>query len=243
MEAFNDAVQKHDAAGLRTLLAAHPELRAAIDRPVFGAAAPAIVEGRGDRAMLDVLLEFGADINARSPFWGRAVGVLDDTNPEQAAWLIERGAIVDIHAAAGLGMLEKVREWLASDPSLLHAPGGDGQRPLHFARTKEIIDVLLDHGADINARDVDHQSTAAQYKVNDKDLCGPGTRRSRNETISITGSSQRRRRCCWSPRNTADGTRTICSSAGARSRSSSSPRACSAMKRTRSRRSRRFPPW
>jgi hypothetical protein len=45
MEAFNDAVQKHDAAGLRTLLAAHPELLAAIDRPVFGAAAPAIVEG------------------------------------------------------------------------------------------------------------------------------------------------------------------------------------------------------
>ena len=266
MEAFNDAVQKHDAAGLRTLLGAHPELRAAIDRPVFGAAAPAIVDCRADRAMLDVLLDFGADINARSQFWGRTVGVLDDntpemrayliergavpeiaefadaveaqdaarvrtlltetpalrrhidrpllhfgsqaivaaknnrkivgtllefgadinvrsdwwaggfgvldnTNPEQAAWLIERGAIVDIHAAAGLGMVEKVKEWLASDPSLVHAPGGDGQRPLHLARTKEIIDLLLDRGADINARDVDHQSTAAQYKVNDRDLC------------------------------------------------------------------------
>jgi hypothetical protein len=97
--------------------------------------------------------------------------VLDNTDPEQAAWLIERGAIVDIHAAAGLGMLDRVKEWLAADPSLVHAPGGDGQRPLHFARTKEIIDVLLDHGADINARDIDHQSTAAQYRVRDTDLC------------------------------------------------------------------------
>lgn len=266
MEPFNDAVEKGDAAGLRTLLAAHQELRAGIDRPIFGAAAPAIVYCRGDRAMVDVLLEFGADINARSQFWGRTIGVLDDntpemrayliergalpeigefvdavkaqdaatirtlltktpalrrhidrpvlhfgaqaiiaarhnraivdtllefganinvrsdwspggfgvldnTDPEQAAWLIERGAIVDIHAAAGLGMLDKVKEWLAIDPSLVHARGGDGQRPLHFARTREMIDLLLDHGADINARDVDHSATAAQWKVRDADLC------------------------------------------------------------------------
>src|SRR2546426_208440 len=138
MEPFNDAVQKRDAASLRTLLAAHPEVRAGIDQPIFGAAAPAIVHCRNDRAMVDVLLEVGANINARSDWSPGGFGVLDGTDPEQAAWLIERGAIVDIHAAAGLGMFDKVKEWLAKDPSLVHAPGGDGQRPLHFARTKEI---------------------------------------------------------------------------------------------------------
>jgi ankyrin repeat protein len=266
MEPFQEAVEKHDAGGLRRLLAAHPELRKEIDRPIFGAAAPPIVHCRSDRAMIDVLLEFGADVNAHSQFWGRTVGVLADNTPEmrayliergavpeidefveaveaqdgakvrtllantpalrrhidrplfhfggqailaakhnrpmveillefganinarsdwwaggfgvldgtepgQAAWLIERGAIVDIHAAAGLGMIDKVREWLVQDPSLVHAPGGDGQRPLHVAQTTEIIDLLLDHGADVNARDVDHQSTAAQYRVRDAELC------------------------------------------------------------------------
>jgi hypothetical protein len=53
MDLFEDAVQKGDAGGLRTLLAAHPELRTGIDRPIFGAAAPAIVHCRSDRAMVD----------------------------------------------------------------------------------------------------------------------------------------------------------------------------------------------
>ena len=38
---------------------------------------------------------------------------------------------------------------------------------LHCARTVEIAGHLLDHGADIDARDVDHESTAAQVLVRD----------------------------------------------------------------------------
>jgi ankyrin repeat protein len=56
-----------------------------------------------------------------------------------------------------------VRALLASNPSLVHARGGDGQLPLHFAATVEIATILLDAGADIDARDFDHESTAAQY--------------------------------------------------------------------------------
>ena len=42
---------------------------------------------------------------------------------------------------------------------------GDGQTPLHVAPTVAIAEFLLDHGADIDARDVDHESTPAQYLV------------------------------------------------------------------------------
>lgn len=171
IDEFVEAVNARDGAKVRTLLATAPTLRPHIDRPLFPFGAPAILAAKDDREMVDALLEFGADINARSDWWAGSFGVLDNTDPKQADWLIARGAIVDIHAAAGLGMIEKVREWLVSDPSLVHAPGGDGQRPLHFASTRQIIDLLLEQGADINARDIDHQSTAAQYKVKDTELC------------------------------------------------------------------------
>ena len=168
---FVDAVQARDAATLRELLATSPALRTQIDRPLFSFGAQAVVVAKNDRPVVETLLEFGANINVKSDWWAGGFGVLDDTEPDQARWLIERGAVVDIHAAAGLGMTEKVREWIARDPSLVHAPGGDGKRPLHWASTPEIIDILLAHGAEIDARCIDHRSTAAQYRVRDTELC------------------------------------------------------------------------
>jgi ankyrin repeat protein len=168
---FIEAVHAGDAANLRRLLAASPALCTHIDRPLFSFGAEAIVVAKNDRPVVETLLEFGANINVKSDWWAGGFGVLDDTDPEQAFWLIEHGAIVDIHAAAGLAMVDEVREWIARDPSLVHAPGGDGKRPLHWASTKEIIDILLAHGAEIDARCIDHQSTAAQYRVRDTELC------------------------------------------------------------------------
>ncbi len=51
---------------------------------------------------------------------------------------------------------------------LVGARGGDGQTPLHFAATVEIAECLLAHGADLDALDVDHESTPAQYMVRDR---------------------------------------------------------------------------
>ena len=168
---FVDAVHKRDAAKLRELLATSPALRTQIDRPLFSFGAQAIVVAKNDRPVVETLLEFGANINVKTDWWAGGFGVLDDSDPAQAGWLIEHGAIVDIHAAAGLGMADTVEEWIAKDPSLVHAPGGDGKRPLHWARTPQIIDMLLAHGAEIDARCIDHQSTAAQYRVRDTELC------------------------------------------------------------------------
>jgi ankyrin repeat protein len=158
------AFHEDDAPALRELLKQFPELKAKIGEPISHFDSPPIVHVRS-RAMLEVMLEAGADINAKSKWWAGGFGLLDQANPELAAYAIERGAIVNVHSAARLGMLEKLRELIEANPELVHARGGDGQTPLHFASTIEIAEYLLDHGAKIDARDVDHESTPAQYMV------------------------------------------------------------------------------
>ena len=56
-------------------------------------------------------------------------------------------------------MMPKLRELVAADPDIVHARGGDGQTPLHFASTVEVAEFLLANGAEIDARDMDHEST------------------------------------------------------------------------------------
>lgn len=163
--AFVAAVTKGDAARVRELFATDDALRVCIDACWFAFDAPAIVFAKSNRALVDVLLEFGADINKRSEWALGGFGVLDGTDDETAAFLIEHGAVVDIHAAAWLRQADLVRAFLVADSKLVHARGGDGQLPLHVARTREIIDVLLESGADLEARDFDHSATAAQYAV------------------------------------------------------------------------------
>jgi hypothetical protein len=156
-----------DAAGVGRLLERHPELKARINEPVGDFDSPAILHVRS-RPMLDVLLAAGADINAKSRWWAGGFGLLDHADPELAAYAIERGATVEVHAAARLGMMGRLRELVSAAPDLVHARGGDGQTPLHVASTIEVAGYLLDHGADIDARDVDHESTPAQYMVRDR---------------------------------------------------------------------------
>ena len=167
VEQLKQALRSDDAAGVSEILELHPELKAKINEPIGPFDSPAIVRARSSQ-MLDVLLAAGADLNAKSTWWAGGFGLLDGADPELAAYAIQRGAVVDIHAAARLGMLDRVRELLASDAGLVHARGGDGQTPLHFASTVEIAGYLLDHGADIDARDVDHESTPAQYMIDDR---------------------------------------------------------------------------
>jgi len=158
------AFQDDDPAAFRRVLESYPILKTRINEPAASFDSPPILHVRS-RAMLDVLLDAGADINARSRWWAGGFGLLDCANPDLAVYAIERGAIITVHAAARLGMFEKLRELVAGDPDLVHARGGDGQTPLHFASTVEIAEYLLDRGADIEARDVDHESTPAQYMV------------------------------------------------------------------------------
>jgi hypothetical protein len=168
-EALKAAVCDTDAARVRELIKQHPELRPRIDDPLpnygFGQQALFAAVQRSDRATIDVLLQAGADIRKRTDWWAGGFGVLDDCDPSLVDFLIERGAVVDSHAAARLGMMPKLRELVTADSSVVHAQGGDGQTPLHFASTVEVATFLLENGAEIDARDVDHESTPAQYML------------------------------------------------------------------------------
>ncbi len=169
MKALSAAVKANQPALVREVLARHPSLKVRINEPLpdHSFDVPALIAAvhRENREMVAALLDAGADINARTGWWAGSFGVLDSASAGLADYLISRGASVDIHAASRLGKLERVRELLAADPQLVHARGGDGQLPLHFAATVEIAALLLEHGAEIDARDVDHESTAAQYMV------------------------------------------------------------------------------
>ncbi|HJR58375.1 MAG TPA: ankyrin repeat domain-containing protein [Vicinamibacterales bacterium] len=171
IEALAAAVRADDAGGVARLLAGSPHLAAHLDEPMpgegFGATPLLAAVHRNNREMVDILLRAGADVNARSHWWAGSFGVLDHDGP-LSGFLIERGAVVDVHAASRLGMMDRLEALLSADPALVRARGGDGQTPLHFASSIEIARYLLDRGADIDARDVDHESTPAQWMIRDR---------------------------------------------------------------------------
>jgi ankyrin repeat protein len=167
LHAVTDAITSNNPTLLRQILTQNPVLRTQLDQPLpnysFGTPAILAAVSQSNRETINILLDAGANINARSVWWAGSFGVLDIASPELAPFLIERGAAIDVHAAARLGMFDRLKSLVDAEPALVHARGGDGQTPLHFAATVEIARYLLDHGADINATDIDHESTPAQY--------------------------------------------------------------------------------
>jgi ankyrin repeat protein len=85
--------------------------------------------------------------------------------PAISRFLVERGAPLSVHAAAAFGFVDSLADLLGADPLLVHAKGGDGCTPVHFARDVATAKLLLDLGADIDAKDEDHDSTPAQWRV------------------------------------------------------------------------------
>src|SRR5581483_2007028 len=70
-----------------------------------------------------------------------------------------------VHEAARAGLTDRLAELLAADPSLIEAKGMDARTPLHCAGTVAVAALLLEHGARIDARDEDHDSTPAQWLI------------------------------------------------------------------------------
>lgn len=164
-EEVGDAFRRHDAKAVRRLFEQHPALRARINDPVFSYDSPAIVAYACDAAMVQVLLEFGADPNRRSGWWAGGFHALHSATGEAAERLISGGAIIDACAAAHLDRPDVLARIIRDDPARVHERGGDGQTPLHFAQSRAVVDLLLAAGADIDARDVDHRATPAEWML------------------------------------------------------------------------------
>src|SRR6185312_9540805 len=95
-------IRAGDTTRARHLLQQHPELTSNLDDALpdaaFGETALLAAVHNGNRDMVDLLLRSGANINQRSHWWAGSFGVLDDPG-DLEDFLIERGAVVDVHAA------------------------------------------------------------------------------------------------------------------------------------------------
>jgi ankyrin repeat protein len=156
---LNRALQSDDVVAIEALVQKHADLL----NPPNGR--PPITEAR-TVTTAEHLLSLGADAEAAGKWW--ASGMYSRTVAQDVGrLLVERGAGLTVHAAAGLGRIDRLGEILAVDPSLIDSKGGDGCTPLHFSRDVATAEFLLAHGARIDARDEDHESTPAQWLIGD----------------------------------------------------------------------------
>jgi ankyrin repeat protein len=166
-ETFVRTVRAGDLGGLRRLLETESSARSLVNAPIFDFDSPALVAVAGSARLdlVELLLEFGADPNRRSDWWAGGFHTLHHASAAVADRLIAAGAELDACAAAHLDRLDDLARILHADPDRVRERGGDGQTPLHFARSRDAVDLLLDRGADIDARDVDHRSTPAEWML------------------------------------------------------------------------------
>jgi len=163
VEQLKSAIASDDLPAAAAALQ-HTEARDEISNGIFAYGRPALLEARSP-GMVDLLMDADADISTMNEFWAPGFW-LEEVPADVGEHLVSRGAVLTIHAAAALGLVNKVREFLDSNPALVSEPGGDGATPLHFARTVDVARLLIDRGADLDMRDEDHRSTPAQWRIN-----------------------------------------------------------------------------
>ena len=69
--------------------------------------------------------------------------------------LLEKGAGVNLFEAAALGLGDQASEIIGRDPAQVNAHSHDGWTALHLAAFfghRDLAEMLLDHGADVNSR-------------------------------------------------------------------------------------------
>lgn len=152
---------------LREIAAGTPDVLHSYDYRNFGATplTAACFSNRLD--LVRELIELGADPNQKSDWsmgpWSPLHCAIFRQDKALAEYLLSHGATMDVHTAAGLGKCDVVASLLDANPSRVTERGGDGCHPLHFADITEVAQLLLNRGAEIDGRCLDHFSTPVQY--------------------------------------------------------------------------------
>ena len=142
-------------------------------RRLYGAHSPLYLASRllyeGDREIIEMLLDYGADINSRTGPEGLTplhLAIIDDRDLELIEMFLERSADVKardnkgrtpLHLAAGNNDQIGVVQYLLSRGADVDGRDAYGETPLHVAVAKnkniEIVEFLLKRGAEVDARD------------------------------------------------------------------------------------------
>jgi ankyrin repeat protein len=159
--ALHLAVLRNQHAAARLLIARGADLNR---RDFPDNAAPLhFAAAHGDLETVRLLVEAGADIEGKGDDHG--VGVLGwatcfrDLRQEVAAYLLGHGARLNLWTSIALDRADELRIMVAEDRALLAARMTRNQHrrtPLHHAAFKNrprMVRLLLEHGADPNARD------------------------------------------------------------------------------------------
>jgi uncharacterized protein len=152
--AFFSAVRERAGERARALLAETPDL---VQARFEGGTALHFAAIANDRAMVDLLLDAGGDLNAHdetyqmTPIgWANEEGHVD-----MVRYLYSRGAEVDLHQAAAYGLVDRVQELVKGSRRQINAVVG-GWTPLQLATLwghPDVVELLLSRGGDPLVRD------------------------------------------------------------------------------------------
>jgi ankyrin repeat protein len=154
LEEFFAAVRARAVDRARTLLAGDPRLATARSE---GATALHFAAMTDDRSMADLLVDAGADLNARDDAYQMTpIGWANEEGHEQMVrYLYGRGAEVDLHQAAAYGLGDLIKSRVQHSRRQVNAVVG-GWTPLQLATLwghPEVVELLLSRGADPLVRD------------------------------------------------------------------------------------------
>ncbi len=128
---------------------------------------------RGRTDLIRLLLEHGANPDGGAASYGGwpALHLAAHWGHLKAAEALrDGGATVDLHAACLMDETCRVSAILSDDPEAARRTGLGGQPPLHVAVSVETADLLLEHGADLHARDSEG-GTALESAIGRGDRC------------------------------------------------------------------------